>query len=499
MSELQWEHRQSEYQDYGRAQFKELKIMRDTNKSLPEIEQWVHGVLKTQGQMLMRAALTDHPLAVCDKPYPCPSCQKPLRIQERSQQRTLPTSFGPVSYERPYGVCDRCGFTCAPMDALLAIPRLGPTLSVREKICRASVAAQSFKVAADLLAALCGITLAPKRLRVVSEGEGKVLLKGRAKRLERFEATKIVEGEEPMASQELLVIACDGGRVQTREGFQECPSKKQQRQHPPALDQRGGNDDPARLERKERWKEDKIGVIYEADPVPQPHAAHGNYQGAQARTKTFVATMEPWESFGWMLRLEAGARGYLKAKVKLFLADGARHIRELKNLQFPEATFILDWAHAAQHLADCAKAAFGEGTQEAQNGYEAYKEMLWEGKRDEIIAELQKHSQRLGAPEKGEPDASPRKLLHQNAYSYFPNNRDAMDYPAFRAKGWPIGSGVAEGAVKQFAKRLKGSEKFWNVCNMGAEEMLALCALYFSEDGRWDEHWRRRRDPKQRE
>ena len=76
-----------------------------------------------------------------------------------------------------------------------------------------------------------------------------------------------------------------------------------------------------------------------------------------------------------------------------------------------------------------------------------------------------------------------------------------MDYPRFRAEGWPIGSGVAEGAVKQFGMRLKGSEKFWNGfgCGLGAEEMLALCALHRSEDGRWHEYWRRRAQPSARQ
>jgi len=129
------------------------------------------------------------------------------------------------------------------------------------------------------------------------------------------------------------------------------------------------------------------------------------------------------------------------------VADGAVHIRELKNLQFPDAVFILDWAHAAQHLSDCSKALFGEGTNNAHAWYQIQKRRLWNG--------------------------------HVNV-----------------ANGWPIGSGVAEGAVKQFALRLKGSEKFWNVSHTGAEEMLTLCALYHSGDGRWDRHWRKRAEPR---
>ncbi|MBI4803598.1 MAG: hypothetical protein HY796_13850 [Elusimicrobia bacterium] len=39
---------------------------------------------------------------------------------------------------------------------------------------------------------------------------------------------------------------------------------------------------------------------------------------------------------------------------------------------------------------------------------------------------------------------------------------------------------------------VKGTEMHWNVSHTGAEEMLALCALFNSEDGRWDRYWERR-------
>jgi hypothetical protein len=48
---------------------------------------------------------------------------------------------------------------------------------------------------------------------------------------------------------------------------------------------------------------------------------------------------------------------------------------------------------------------------------------------------------------------------------------------------------------------MKGTEKFWNGLGfgMGAEEMLALCALRLSEDGRWDRYWTKRAQPYQKE
>jgi hypothetical protein len=263
----------------------------------------------------------------------------------------------------------------------------------------------------------------------------------------------------------LLVVTCDGGKVQTR-----------------------------RPSREGRWKEDKIGAVYDATAEPQTQTEPGEYQGARAQTKTYVATMENWEAMGWMLRWEAEKRGYGRARQRLFVADGAAAIRELKNLHFPEATFILDWPHAVEHLAACARAAFGEGSRKAADWFDQHRQKLWDGQVEAILRALRRLSQRAGLPSSTDTDSSPRVVLHRNATSYFPHNEAAMDYPSFPAQGWPIGSGVAEGAVKQFALRVKGSEKFWNLS--GAEEMLALCALYHSEDGRWQRYWQDRAQPR---
>lgn len=394
----------------------------------------------------------------------CRQCQGKLRFQERSQRRVIQTALGEIEYRRAYGVCDRCGHSGAPLDEALGIPAFGPSVDARRRICHAAAVGRSFDDGREILEEHGSIAISAKHVRKLAEEEGALLVKRRQDEVKAYREFPIAP-KNPQAP-ELLVITADGGRVQIR------------------------NEDP-----DDRWKEDKIGVVYDAIAKPQRDAEPGGYDGAKAQIKTYAASMEDWESFGWMLRLEAERRGCSRAKTKLFLADGALHIREVKNLQFPDAVFILDWAHAAQHLANCAKALFGDGACETNDWYQRHKSMLWKGRGNEIIEELQRQSRRLGAPEKGEPDSSPRKILHRDAHSFFPNNREAVDYPSYRAKGWPIGSGVAEGAIKQFALRVKGSEKFWNVSNTGVEEMLALCALYHSEDGRWDRHWKRRAKP----
>jgi hypothetical protein len=426
---------------------------------------------KELAQALLKSRLAEDPRT--DPPEPtCRQCQGKLRIQEHAQRRLINTDIGEIEYQRAYGVCDRCGHTAAPLDEALGIPSFGPSVEVIRKISHAAATARSFGMAADILKEHAGIEMSAKQVRVNGEAEGARVAAARALEVESFRKGAQIAG--PGATADLIVVTADGGRVQTRQGDK---------------DEEGGV-----------WKEDKVGAIYDASPRKDPAAREApEYDGAKALTKTYAATMQSWEEFGYMLRVEAHKRGYVEAKEKLFLSDGAQSLRTFRQTHFPEATFILDWYHAAEHISACSKAAFGEATEEQVAWYKRVKKKLWLGNLDGVIASIEKESVRAGKPQPKEHEGSPRVILHRNI-GYFSDNRDGMDYPRFRAEGWPIGSGVAEGAVKQFGMRLKGSEKFWNGFGFGpgAEEMLALCALHRSEDGRWQEYWRRRAQPSTR-
>jgi hypothetical protein len=80
----------------------------------------------------------------------------------------------------------------------------------------------------------------------------------------------------------------------------------------------------------------------------------------------------------------------------------------------------------------------------------------------------------------------PRCVLSSNV-GYFQTHRDHTDYPTYRAKGWPIGSGITESGVKLFGKRVKGTEQFWNV--QGVESIPALRSRWLSEDERSTYYW----------
>jgi hypothetical protein len=67
---------------------------------------------------------------------------------------------------------------------------------------------------------------------------------------------------------------------------------------------------------------------------------------------------------------------------------------------------------------------------------------------------------------------------------YYENNRQHMRYDEYLAAGYPIGSGVAEGACRHVVKdRLEQTGMRWTVD--GAQAMLHLRAIYLN--GYWDE------------
>ena len=73
---------------------------------------------------------------------------------------------------------------------------------------------------------------------------------------------------------------------------------------------------------------------------------------------------------------------------------------------------------------------------------------------------------------------------------YLANNQTRMDYPRYRQAGLPTCSGMVESLVKQFNRRVKGTEKFWNPTQ--AETILQLRAAYLCEDERLAKHLRTR-------
>ncbi len=190
-----------------------------------------------------------------------------------------------------------------------------------------------------------------------------------------------------------------------------------------------------------------------------------------------------------MLRVESERRGMSRAGTVLVMGDGGNWIDPLSKRECLYDQRIVDYYHAVEHLYEAARAALGKDTPEAQALAGQLKDHLCNGEVGEVIVTLQRHADRLGPPQAGDGSEHPRRVLANNV-GYFTNHRHHMDYPKYRQKGWPIGSGVTESAVKLFNKRVKGTEQFWSI--PGVETILSLRALWLSQDDRWTRYWNTR-------
>jgi hypothetical protein len=290
-----------------------------------------------------------------------------------------------------------------------------------------------------------------KQIQRWGEALGQTLVAERHEQLELFDLGQLPACKEN--EHELLVIGMDGGRVQTREKSEETGS---------------------------RWKEDKVLTLtscLKGDGQEKPPAK---------LVTTCIATMQDAHAFGEMARLEAEKRGIRRAVEVIGIHDGGNWIDPLWETHFAAHPRVLDYYHAAEHLHQAARAACASNLQAADQLAENWVTLLWEGQRDELIEQLAQTSQRAGEPLETDPQNHPRKVLATNA-GYFKKHREHIDYPAYRARGWPIGSGITESGVKRFGKRVKGSEQFWNVS--GVEAILALQSKWLSEDEESTYYW----------
>jgi hypothetical protein len=159
------------------------------------------------------------------------------------------------------------------------------------------------------------------------------------------------------------------------------------------------------------------------------------------------------------------------------LLDGERALWEAQEVYFPEAVGILDLFHVLERLWAVAHCFHKEGSPEAAEFVEHRLRDLLQGRVGYVIAGLRR---RLRSGElKGE-----RRRVVRSAVEYLANNREHMHYDEYLAAGYPIGSGVAEGACRHLVKdRMEQTGMRWTV--EGARSMLQVRALYLN--GQWEE------------
>ena len=185
---------------------------------------------------------------------------------------------------------------------------------------------------------------------------------------------------------------------------------------------------------------------------------------------------------------EAAKRDPRRKKTWVVLVDGALHQLDLiLAVGCPYSfTIVVDLLHVLKYLGDAAKVLADSETDQQQWIWERLQSLLC-GNASHIAAGIRRSAtlRGLSEDERGPVDDCARYLL---------NHKNYLSYDLYLEKGFPIATGVIEGACRHLiADRMELTGCEWGL--QGAEAVLRLRALKSSGD--FDQYWTFHESPEQ--
>ena len=182
--------------------------------------------------------------------------------------------------------------------------------------------------------------------------------------------------------------------------------------------------------------------------------------------------------FGWIAD-EVAARTPLDksgrpAKTILSLMDGQESLWDTRDVFQPDVEMvdILDLLHVTPKLWSAANVFHKTGSDEATRFVRKRVTRILKGEVSSVVSGLR----RLATTHK----LSGNKLKTiQTIIGYYEKNAHRMRYDEYLAAGYPIASGVIEGACRNVVKdRLERTGMSWNI--EGAQSMLSLRCIHLA-------------------
>jgi uncharacterized protein UPF0236 len=370
-----------------------------------------------------------------------------------NRRKTLKTILGPISLQRAYYYSQERGEGFFPLDSILGVEGCSQSPGFRRLVSRVGGQTSFLSGSEDLLE-LVEIEISAKGIARISKAIGEEILETEEKiRGQVFEGDQ--ENVVPLFSAqevEKVYIEVDGTGVPV------VPSE--------TVDRKGKGKDG-----QSRTREAKLGCVFTqttVDEEGQPIRDEG--------TTIYVGKIETAEEVGRELYSEVERRDLSQAKKKIVLGDGAIWIWELAQEHFPEATQIVDFYHACEHLWSLGRALFPNDEKKVER---------WVGARR---AELKKGdtASLLKAFDRVKTRGEKAKEAMRKEREYFRKYRTRMQYHKFKAEGLFFGSGVIEAGCKTvIGQRLKQSGMRWTL--RVANPIIAIRRCL--RGGGWEDFW----------
>jgi hypothetical protein len=217
-----------------------------------------------------------------------------------------------------------------------------------------------------------------------------------------------------------------------------------------------------------------VGMIYN----PQPRAVDEEALSKPCDGVRYLAGLYTLEELGLQMRRQGAHVGMAEAEQWIALSDGGNGLDDFLDRNFPLAVRILDFQHAAGHVATLAKLV--RPGVAGEKLAEAWCHTLKHAGGARLVKVLEKLDRK--------PMTEDARVKHTNVMEYVRKNLHRMDYPEYLRRGWQIGSGAMESACKTVVnQRLSMGGMRWG--EEGSDAVAHLRALYRSDSDQWDGFW----------
>jgi hypothetical protein len=382
----------------------------------------------------------------------------------RDRMRDYRSVFGTISIRRAYY---RCGGSPGvfPLDAELNLPERGYSYVVQELSSRLAVT-MSYEDAGEILSSFFPVNMP---IRSLESMVGDV-----CDDVDRYYEEKTPP--EPSGEAVVTVAAVDKKGIVIRKPHED----QAETQVPPTNPDKPGKKKMATVistyvsRRHVRTMDDILREVSDegkshSKPKPRNKITWGSLTEGPEKT---VARLK-----------KAVDQRLPKGNELVCILDGERSLWALVYAYFPAAFFVLDIFHVLEHLGKAALCFYDEGSPQAREFVTERLRMLLQGKAGRMIGGLK---QMLS---KHELSNAARHTLNQ-VIGYLERNRKHMRYEICLARGYPIGSGVIEGACRNLINdRLELTGMSWSP--QGAEAVMRLRAVHINKD--WETFWNYRR------
>lgn len=458
-----------------------------------------HGALEdelgSRGRELLRRMLQDH-LSLRTRTEPrlhtvADEAGLVHAAVEAGHRRGLASVFGPVQVER-LAYRHRGHANLYPADAALNLPAERHSHGLR-RLAAVESSRGSFEQAGTAITRATGQRVGKRQVEELTNRA--------AADVAEFYTTR---PHTPVASEDVLVISADGKGIVMRPDSLRAATAKAAAKASPKLTTR-----LSKGEKRNRKRLAEVGAVYDLHPVPrQPSdifgdnkhdnnhdnkhdAEHGNDPPAtpaprpRAENKWVTASVveDAAEVIADVFN-EAQRRDPGHSRAWVALVDGNNHqiqrVRTEANDRGVPVTIVVDLVHVLEYLWAAAWCFFDEGDPEAEAWVRQRALAVLEGNALTVAAGIRRRATaaKLARPKRAKADACAKYLVNKAPY---------LDYPTALANGWPIATGIIEGACRHLvADRMDITGARWSVD--GAEAVLKLRAI--RSNGDFDAYWR---------